>query len=332
MLNVISAVYGGLNVAEIVKNYIKDDVLNICAGNHVFGDPQVGVCKTLDLILEYDGEIIETYANEGETFIFPKQKHSGVNTLILTSCNRIEQILFAIAVNKEIIKNEFNLIVADCSTPNLKCEEGVALHQSDDPYNLINKSNYNSDWTLIEKYVKTIPKIKEFSIIHIEPRMTKQMGEANLITLGLSQTVLLGSKNFIKLTGVCHLKYDIFNKFKDLGEEEIVTWRRSGFGNQISSRVFGGRSEKVSVALINAGWSDWLLDHDFIERRMERVIKKYISPDFIPPELDERDIIVDEGIGRHDHRDILMKNLKNHNLLESNDPWILKFLNGEIWE
>lgn len=333
MLRVINAKYGGSDVTKIVENHIKNDVLRVSASNDIFGDPQVGVSKKLEMVLDLDGERFEISANEGENFVFPKQKYSGINTLILTSCNRIEQILFAIAVNKEIIQEDFNLILADCSTPKISVEDGVKMHQSDDPYNLISRSNYNSDWTMVEDYVRGISKIKEFKIIHVEPRMGKQIGEATLITLGLTQASLLGSKHFLKLTGVCHLKYDAFCKFKETsGDQSVITWKRSGFGNQLSSRVFGGRPDRLATALLEAGWCDWLLEYDFIERKFEKVIKKYLNKDFKFPDLDERDIIVDEGIGRHDHRKILTENLEKHGLLNSNDPWIKKFLAGYIWE
>lgn len=334
MIRIIKAVYGGKDVKDIIQNrYIQNDVIRISINNESFdGDPMVGVSKTLEIELDHDGKLVTYSANEGENYIYPMQKYKELNTLVLTSCNRIDQILFAIAVNKEIIKEDFNLVVADCSTPQLDSHSGISMHRSDDPYNLINDDNYNPNWTMIEDYVKTIPKIKEFKIIHVDPRMSKQVGEAHLVGLGLTASALMGSRYAIKLTGVCHLKYDIFAKFDEfIGESGAATWRRSGFGNQKSTRVFMGRPDQLMIGLMKAGFYEWVYEYDFIERKLEKVINTYIDK-CNHMDLDERDIIVDEGIGRTDHREILTKNLEKHGLLDSQDPWIRKFLEGNIWK
>lgn len=331
MINVIKAVYGGMDVTDIVKRYINNDVIRLSVNNNTFEkDPMVGVPKTLDIHLEYNGEEIFYQANEGENYVFPKPKYTEYNSLILTSCNRIDQILLAIAVNKEIIKEDFNLIVADCSTPHLPSSEGVRMHVGDDPYNLINNSNYNPNWQMVEEYVKTISKIKNFAMLHIEPRLSKQMGEANLTTLGLTRAALMGSKYALKLTGVCNLKYNVFSKFNELiGESDAVTWKRTGF-NQRSTRVFMGRPDRMVEGFMKAGYYEWIYEYDFIERKFEKVIDTHMSnPHHM--DVDERDIIVDEGVGRTDHRKIINENLEKHGLLESEDVWIRKFINGQIW-
>lgn len=333
MIKIIKAIYGGKDVKEIIENrYINNGIIRISINNDSFdGDPMVGVSKTLEIELEHNGEIVNYIANEGENYIYPKQKHKELNTLVLTSCNRIDQILFAIAVNKEIIKEDFNLVVADCSTPGLDALNGISMHQSDDPYNLINQQNYNPNWQIIEEYVKTVPKIKEFKVIHVDPRMSKQVGEAHLVGLGLSAAALMGSKYAIKLTGVCHLKYDIFSQFNDMiGDNSVSTWRRTGFGTQKSTRVFMGKPDEFIIALLRAGFYEWVYEYDFIERKLERIINTYVEK-YNHMDLDERDIIVDEGIARTDHREVLTSNLEKHGLLDSQDPWIRKFLNGNIW-
>jgi hypothetical protein len=48
-------------------------------------------------------------------------------------------------------------------------------------------------------------------------------------------------------------------------------------------------------------------------------------------EGDERQWIVDEGIGRNDHREIIMENLLKHDLQNTDDKYINKFLEGKIW-
>jgi len=334
MLKVLKATYGGVNIKDLVdNNFIKDNVVAFTANNETFGDPLPHVSKTFEIEIEDEGVLFTYKGNEGENFSYPKQRYKTENTLVLTSCNRIEQVLFAIAVNKEIIKENFNLVVADCSTPFHNLGEGVQMHRSDDPYNLINDLNYNPYWQVIENYVKEIPKIKEFRMIHLEPRLSKQIGEANLTSLGLNVAALLGSKYAIKLTGVCHLKYDIFTKFKDyVGDKTVATWHRSGFFNQKSTRVFACRPDELNISLMTSGWVDWVNEYDFIERKFERIINTTLLPDKINHmEFDERDIIVDEGVARTDHRKVIHDNLSKHNLLSSSDRYIQKFLNGGIW-
>jgi hypothetical protein len=215
---IIHAEYGGKDVTNIIiNNFFKKGVITVGINNETMrGDPKPHQEKQLVLKIEENGEIKTVIANEGENFTYPKQIYSEYNTLLLTSCNRIEQVLLAIAVNKEIIKDHFNLVVADCSTDDLSPDLGVRMHVSDDPYNLINLQNYNSNWKLINEYVKDIPKIKNFQTIHVSPRMSKQMGEANLISYGLAAAANFGSKHLVKLSGVCHLKYDVFSELNSI--------------------------------------------------------------------------------------------------------------------
>ena len=334
MIKIVSAEYGANNWIDvkniIEENYIKDGEIRFSVNNDVFTDPEQYVTKSLKIVIDDNGTIIEYTAFEGENFIYPKTKYNQCNTLVLTSCNRIDQILFAIAVNKEIIKEDFNLVVADCSTTNRNLEDGVEMHKSDDPYNLINEKNYNPNWQLIQKYVDTIPKIRDFRIIHLEPRLAKQVGEANLSSLGLNTAALLGSKYAVKLTGVCHLKYDVFEKLKEyIGDNTAATWRRTSFP-QKSTRVFACRPDKLNSMFMEAGFSEWVYEYDFLERKFERILNKNIDS-MNHMDIDERDVIVDEGVGRHDHREILTNNLEKHGLLNSSDEHIQKFLNGEIW-
>ena len=334
MIKVIKAIYGGKDVKDIIESrYIQNDTIRISINNESFdGDPMVGSVKTLDIELDHDGKIVTYVANEGENYIYPMLKHTELNTLVLTSCNRIDQILFAIAVNKEIIKEDFNLVVADCSTPHLDSNSAIHMHKGDDPYNLVNDQNYNPNWEMIEEYVRSIHKIKEFKIIHVNPRMSKQVGEAHLVGLGLTAAALMGSKYTIKLTGVCHLKYDIFAKFDEfIDDSGVATWRRSGFGNQKSTRVFMGKPDELIIALAKAGFYEWVYEYDFIERKLEKVVNAYIDK-CNHMDLDERDIIVDEGLPRKNHRQVLTENLEKHGLLDSQDPWIRKFLDGNIWQ
>jgi hypothetical protein len=334
MINILRAVYGGKDVKDIIDNrYIKNNILQIHVNNESFdGDPMVGVLKTLDIEFEYDGKIITYSANEGEHYTYPMHQYKELNTLILTSCNRIDQVLFAIAVNKEIIKEDFNLIVVDCSTPHLDAISAINMHTNDDPYNLIDNYNYNPNWTTIEDYVKDIPKIKEFKIIHVDPRMSKQVGESYLIGLGVSAAAFMGSKYIVKLTGVCNLKYDIFEKFDEyVGKYGVATWKRTGVIHHKSTRAFVAKPDELTIALVKAGFYEWILESNVIEKKFENIINKYIYR-CNHMDLQEDDIIVDGGIARTNARDVLMRNLEEHNLIGSSDKWIIKFLDGGVWQ
>lgn len=326
------ALYGNLDVKDIIQNKcIKNEIIHFPVNNDIFTDPAPGTIKTLDIEFEYNGVLIKELLNEGENYYYPKQKYIPENSLVLTSCNRIEQVLLAIAINKEIIKEDFNLIVADCSTPYLDSNKGTKMHGGDDPYNLITEQNYNPYYNMIEDYVKGIPKIKKFMMVHVSPRLSKQVGESVLISLGLNAAALLGSKYAVKLTGVCTLKYDIFAKLNEyVNDKSVATWTRTGFGNQKSTRVFACKADELSSLLTNAGWIDWVTDkYDFVERKFEKIINNGESVNHM--NLNEVDILVDEGFGRKDHRKIIYENLEKHNLLNSEDIWIRKFLNGGIW-
>lgn len=332
-IRILKATYGGVDVKDIVDKKITNNKLEFGVNNDTFWDTKPFVVKNLEIEIDDNGKIFKYVAFEGENFYYPRKEFQDINTLVLTSSNRIEQVILAIAINKEILKKDFNLIVADCSTPNLDVNSAIKMHKSDDPYNLVNESNYCSNYQLIEEYVKTVPKIKNFMMIHVSPRFEKQKGEAMLTSLGLNAAALMGSEYAVKLTGVCILKYDIFQKIDEyFYNKYAVTWKRTGFNDQKSTRVFGCNPKELNRMLLTAGHYEWYKDYDFIERKFERILNEKASPDKINHlNLDERDIIVDEGVKREDHRKIITENLNKYNLLDSNDIWIRKFLDGGIW-
>jgi hypothetical protein len=257
------------------------------------------------------------------------EKYKIDNALILTSCNRVDQICLALSVNSRVINHPFTLIVVDSSTPNLDANDAITMHIGDDPYNLINDKNYNPNWQLIEEHIKTLPNIKEYRVIHQSPRQEKQVGEAELMSLGITSASMLGCKYGIKLTGVCHLKR---NPFDDkLGDESVYTWKRTVFPEK-STRVVMFKPDQFAPLLAQQGWSEWVDTYDVIERKLEKIINKNLSDDKIKHfNLDEKDIIVDEGIGRNDYREIITNNLIIHNLLDCDDKYIKSFLEGNIW-
>jgi hypothetical protein len=236
-----------------------------------------------------------------------------MNTLVLTSCNRIEQVLLSIAVNKDVIKEPFNLIVVDCSTPHLSAKDAIAMHCSDDPHNLVDYESYSPNYELLEPYIKTIEKIKSYKVIHISPRMNKQVGDAYLSAIGLMGACLMGSKYVLKLTGVCQLKYDVFSNFQDqLISSDVISWKRSSFHDQLSTRIFLGESTNLSIALLKAGYNEWVLDYDFLEFKFRKVIKdlRHFHTD-----LDEANVLIDGGFGKKYTKETIALNLKKYNIL-----------------
>jgi hypothetical protein len=329
MIKIIKADWNGLDVTDKVYEYfVNGDEIHLSASNHYFTDPQMGVEKKLILHIENDGVVEEFVVNEGANFHYPVIKYKNYNSLIVTSCNRVEQVCLALSVNSRIIKNWFNLVVVDCSTDYMNTKDAVKMHSGDDPYNLINQNNYNSDWTLFEKHIKTLPNISEYKVIHVTPRLSKQVGEATLMGLGAMQSSFMGSKYGLKLTGVCNLKEDWVTNLSNLVLDNDFTYvKRTGY-SQPSTRVLPLRNDKFGSMISDAGFSQWIDDYDFIERRLETLGNKNKMNKF---DGDERDFIVDEGVGRSDHREIITKNLEKHNLLDCDDYYIQKFIKGKIW-
>ena len=64
-----------------------------------------------------------------------------------------------------------------------------------------------SDINLLYDAHKYFPQIEQFKIIHFQPRLGKQRGEATSVALGLTQASLIGERNIdkqnfcLKLTG-----------------------------------------------------------------------------------------------------------------------------------
>lgn len=72
MLEIISANYGTMDVTEILKNSIKDDLLSITVSNTTFGkDPQPNIFKKLFVKYIYNGETHDISVYEGSIFNLP---------------------------------------------------------------------------------------------------------------------------------------------------------------------------------------------------------------------------------------------------------------------
>jgi len=156
------------------------------------------------------------------------------------------------------------LVIADSSTPYLDANDGVSMHNNE-PYNHVNDKNYCSDINLFVDAISKLSNIISYNIIHIKPRLEKGQGDANLITIGLSQASLIGSiktkYNYcLKLTGVAILREDILSNLEDLLiDKDVLTYHRSHFGHgEYSSRVFGCKPQVLASVTQKAGWQDWV--------------------------------------------------------------------------
>ena len=163
MLEILSAHYGTLDVTEQVKLMVKDDKLNVVASNDIFGDPVIGRVKKLIITYKSDSGIKSAFAYEGYSISIPENNLDVNRILLLTSCNRIKQVLLALTINSYVIKDPFHLIIADSSTPNISNLDGSSMHDME-PYNHINKNNYCSDISLFEKYINILQR-KNMNII-----------------------------------------------------------------------------------------------------------------------------------------------------------------------
>lgn len=353
MIQIVKALYGSISrstqltidVTKIIKERCQVNntisirsYWDVCT--ELLSDPCPGMAKILALrIIDGDREF-EVIVPEGEKYTYPPNVYQPENSLVLTSCNRIDQVCLAIAINKEIIKEDFNLVIADCSTPDLDINAGLALHGLDPEYNdycmpTVDNFNYSPNWHMVEDYVKDIKKIKNYRMVHISPKLNKQVGEATLISHGLNSAALLGSKYAAKLSGTCILKYDIMNVLpRMLGECHLATWERKLMPGVSSTRVFVCKPQSVNRAIMEGGWYDFADDYNYVEYRFEKIIKKYMSASYVNnTAFVEDEIIVDGGLMPNvKQRALILTNLQKHNLMNSDDVWIKKFLNGEIWE
>jgi hypothetical protein len=326
------------DVTKVIKErYELNNTIIIPA---MFSDSYPDITKILALTIIDSDKEFEVIIPEGEKYNYPPNVYQPENSLVLTSCNRIDQVCLAIAINKEIIKEDFNLVIADCSTPELDINAGLALHELDPQYDAnyvptVTNLNYSPNWHIIEDYVKDIKKIKNYRMIHISPKLSKQVGEATLISHGLNSATLMGSKYAVKLSGTCILKYDIMEVLpRLLGKCYLATWEKKVMPGVSSTRVFACKPQEVSKAITSGGWYEFADDYNWIENRFEKIVKKYMSTSYVNnTAFVEDEIIVDGGdMPNVKQRALILSNLQKHNLMDSDDIWIKKFLNGEIWE
>jgi hypothetical protein len=268
-----------------------------------------------------------------------------MNILLLTSCNRIKQTLFALSLNCQTIKNQFSIVIVDNSTPK-KDKSFWNQHQADDPYNVVKENNYCSDINLLyeaqDTFKEHYPHIEDFKVIHSSPRLVKQPGEATLISLGLSQAALMGfrykgnEKNFcLKINGVSILKWDIITKLPELLNDcGVLTYHRANIGGwERSTRVFACRPEELNPVLLREGWYNWCDDNSGVtEQRLPRILDRNI-PDRTKFAEAGDDSVLLEGGGAFNPLEARQKitDFIERMQITTDKPYIDEFVKGGIW-
>lgn len=265
-----------------------------------------------------------------------------MNILLLTSCNRIKQVLLSLSINAQIIKERFSVIIVDSSTPDKSSGEMCQQHDNEDPYNFVKEYNYCSDTNLLYQAHQYFPNIDHFKVIHFSPRMNKQRGEANSIALGLTQAALMGNirkqgeENYcLKITGVSILKQDIISKLPSLlNDKDILTWHRSNIGgSQRSTRVFGCRPNVMSKLILDYGWDNFIDDTSFMEDKLAKISQEIPSNRLNYTGRDEHDVLLEGGMGLTiNNGRISIENFIQTNNIDTNaTPYLQEFIKGNIW-
>lgn len=265
-----------------------------------------------------------------------------MNILLLTSCNRIKQVLLSLSLNAQTIKEKFSVIIVDSSTPGLDPESMCNQHQAEDPYNVVKTYNYCSDVNLLYEAHKYFPNIEEFKVIHTAPRLVKQRGESTSVALGLMQAALMGERDrdkqnyCLKLTGTSILQYDILTELPTLLENsDALTWHRANIGGyERSTRIFGCRPDILTSHIAKESWFDWVDDNSGVfEQRFARFLTRVI-PDRINYTGNDENGVLLEGAGAMQQsygRSRITEFINAKGINMEATPWLQEFKNGGIW-
>lgn len=265
-----------------------------------------------------------------------------MNILLLTSCNRIKQVLLSLSLNEQIIKQKFSVVIVDSSTPDIDTEKMCLIHQLQDPYNLVQPYNYCNDVDLLYNAHKYFSNIDEFKVIHYRPRLQKQMGDSTSTALGLTQAALMGKRNSnkqnfcLKLTGTSILTYNILGELPHLlNDKDVVTWHRANIGGyERSTRIFGCRPDILSSIIVKEGWERWCDDSTGIfEQRFAKMIHKNIGDRINYTGNDENGVLLEGGVGmQQSYGRKRIENFIEINKIDTNrTPWLKEFKEGGIW-
>lgn len=268
--------------------------------------------------------------------------------LLLTSCNRIKQTLLALTINSYIIKEPFHLIISDGSSFGETWEQNKSIHSY--WHDEVFEKNYCSDITLFEKYIKLIPNILSYKIIHAYPKLPKQIGEASLLNLGIAQAAnTIPNSICVKINGVVMLKYNIFKDIETIFNNEnkdIYLYSRTNMNDQISTRVFGFRPEILSPVITKKSWDGWYeypsiqkenigVRTKWIELQVKQMLDNELLGKVYHSGFDESIPLLDEG-KKHNYNNLeeykqLIANHIHDNNIPLDHPLIEDFLDNKIW-
>jgi hypothetical protein len=267
-----------------------------------------------------------------------------MNILLLTSCNRIKQVLLSLSLNTQIIGEKFSVIIADSSTPGVDPNHMCQIHSGEDPYNWVKPENFCSDVDLLHSAHQYFPQIEQFKVIHTSPRLVKQRGEATLIALGLMQASIMGERHYqdkqnfcLKLTGTSILNWDVVGSLSYLlGSSDVATWHRTNIGGQErSTRIFASRPEVLSGIIAKTGWKEWCDDNPqgVLEQRFARIINQELDGRINYTERDDADPLYEGGcsLPQHTGREMINQYIQSKGIDTTKTPWLQEFVNGGIW-
>jgi len=86
-MKIIKAIYGSKDVTNQVNALMRNDRLDITAGNSLFGDPAVGTVKHLVVDFEIDGLRYTRSAREGEQMNVPETPHDRLGVFYTNNHN-----------------------------------------------------------------------------------------------------------------------------------------------------------------------------------------------------------------------------------------------------
>ena len=262
---------------------------------------------------------------------------------MLTSCNRIKQVLLSLSLNAQIVKSNFGVVVIDSSTPSMEAEQACEQHQNEDPYNVVKPYNYCSDVNLLYEAEKYFPQLEEYKVIHYTPRLNKQRGDSTSMGLGIMQAALMGNRSYgtspnlcLKLTGTSILKYDLLAELPVyLKDADAVTWHRAYIGgNERSTRVFGCRPEILAGVIAKSGWYNYVDDNAAIfEQRFAKLLQTEIPNRINYTENDENGILLEGGMAMQQSygRERILDFIKENNINTNATPYLQEFMDGGIW-